>query len=125
MEEQSSDNDPLIFRNQIKPTLEEAIGFSPSESKINKLCCLGNYRGPEIEGYWGQRPLHRRSKTIEWGRSLISADRTSRSAGPGRPKADPASSIPARRRGRPRKIQSLREQMLDDGLDTQPLPPAA
>jgi hypothetical protein len=107
------EDDPLLTREQIIDRARDVHGVPITYSYVAKLCRADCYRGPEVAGWLGQRPLSHQSVVDAWIRALVSPTPPVRRAGPGRPKriADansalptPMPTIPARRpRGRPRK----------------------
>jgi hypothetical protein len=61
------DDETLLTRRQLAPFLTQK-GYPISYSTLQKYCSPAINTGPPVEGYWGRRPLHKGSKSLEWAR---------------------------------------------------------
>jgi hypothetical protein len=65
---------PLMTRDQLREFLN-AEGFPLGESTFEKICMPSRNEGPEVEAYWGGRPLYSPERGLAWARSRLSKTR--------------------------------------------------
>jgi len=46
-------------------------GFPLGESTFEKICMPSRGEGPEVEAWWGRRPLYRPTRGLEWAKSRL------------------------------------------------------
>jgi hypothetical protein len=68
---------PLMTRSQLRVFLNSE-GFPLGASTFNKLCMPSRNEGPEVEAWWGGRPLYSPERGLEWARSRLSRTRNLR-----------------------------------------------
>jgi hypothetical protein len=52
-------------------TFLNAHGFPITESTMDKLCAPSVNKGPQVEKYWGRRPLYAPEPGLEWAQSML------------------------------------------------------
>jgi hypothetical protein len=57
-----------MTRDQLRKFLNDR-GFPIGESSFDKICMPSRNEGPEVEAYWGRRPLYRPDRGLEWARA--------------------------------------------------------
>jgi hypothetical protein len=57
-----------MTRDQLRKFLNDR-GFPIGESSFDKICMPSRNEGPEVEAYWGRRPLYRPDRGLEWASS--------------------------------------------------------
>jgi hypothetical protein len=65
---------PLMTRSELRAFLN-AEGFPLGESTFEKICIPSRNDGPEVECFWGNRPLYSPERGLEWARSRLSKTR--------------------------------------------------
>jgi hypothetical protein len=50
-------------------------GFPLGESTLEKLCMPSRGEGPPIECFWGNRPLYRPDRGLDWAKSRLTPTR--------------------------------------------------
>jgi hypothetical protein len=67
-----SEVDPLLTREGVVEDLR-SLGLPISLSWLEKLSMAG--RGPDVECYWGRRPMSRRSRARAWAEDRMKSTR--------------------------------------------------
>jgi len=62
---------PLMTRSELREFLNSE-GFPLGESTFEKICMPSRGEGPPIEFFWGNRPLYKPERGLEWARSRLS-----------------------------------------------------
>jgi hypothetical protein len=63
-----------MTRDQLRKFLNDR-GFPIGESSFDKICMPSRNEGPEVEAYWGRRPLYRPDRGLEWARARLTKTR--------------------------------------------------
>ena len=61
---------PLMTRSELREFLISE-GFPLGESTFEKICMPSRGEGPEVEAWWGRRPLYRPTRGLEWAKSRL------------------------------------------------------
>jgi hypothetical protein len=69
----------LMTRSELRVFLN-AEGFPIGASTFDKLCMPSRNEGPEVEAWWGDRPLYAPERGLEWARRRLSKTRKRRAA---------------------------------------------
>jgi hypothetical protein len=70
---------PLMTRSELRVFLNSE-GFPLGESTFEKICMPSRGEGPEVEAWWGGRPLYNPERSLEWARGRLSKTRKRRTA---------------------------------------------
>jgi hypothetical protein len=65
---------PLMTRSELRVFLNSE-GFPIGASTLDKLCMPSRNEGPEVEAWWGDRPLYNPERGLEWARRRLSKTR--------------------------------------------------
>jgi hypothetical protein len=104
----SIENDEVLITGY-KPAAQFLTehGFPISTSLLSKIGAPSIAQGPEVAGYWNNRPAFRPSSLLTWARGRLKPNRPmSTAATSTQPASEPTSAeapTPRRKRGRPRK----------------------
>ena len=60
-----------MTRSELREFLNSE-GFPLGESTFEKICMPSRGEGPPIEFFWGNRPLSKPERGLEWARSRLS-----------------------------------------------------
>jgi hypothetical protein len=59
-----------VTREQLREHLVK-LGYPITAGTLSQLCAPSRGEGPEIAGYWGQRPIYRLETGIAWARARL------------------------------------------------------
>jgi hypothetical protein len=65
---------PLMTRSELREFLNSE-GFPLGESTFEKICMPSRGEGPEVEAWWGPRPLYDPERGLEWAKSRLTKTR--------------------------------------------------
>jgi hypothetical protein len=65
---------PLLTREELRQYINKA-GIPLGASTLDKLCMPSCYQGPEVESWWGARPLYDPQRGLEWAKSRLTKTR--------------------------------------------------
>lgn len=65
---------PLLTREELRQYINDN-GIPLGSSTLDKLCMPSRNEGPEVECFWGNRPLYNPERGLEWARSRLSKTR--------------------------------------------------
>ena len=68
---------PLLTREELWEYINSQ-GIPLGASTLDKLCMPSRNEGPEVEAWWGDRPLYSPERGLEWARSRLSKIRKRR-----------------------------------------------
>jgi hypothetical protein len=70
---------PLLTREELREYINSQ-GIPLGASTLDKLCMPSRNEGPEVEAWWGDRPLYSPERGLEWARSRLSKTRKRRTS---------------------------------------------
>ena len=65
---------PLLTREELRRYINDQ-GIPLGASTFDKLCMPSRYDGPEVEAWWGARPLYDPERGLEWAKSRLTKTR--------------------------------------------------
>jgi len=64
----------LLTREELRRYINDA-GIPLGASTLDKLCMPSRNEGPEVEAWWGGRPLYNPERGLEWAKSRLTKTR--------------------------------------------------
>jgi hypothetical protein len=65
---------PLLTREELRQYINSE-GIPLGASTLDKLCMPSRNEGPEVECFWGNRPLYNPERGLQWARSRLTKTR--------------------------------------------------